>query len=68
MAMGVANPNEQGQAINNTAIALLKALPKPTPTDSQARNVKVDTTITEGTKTAEMRSTVFWMGNLDDWA
>jgi magnesium-transporting ATPase (P-type) len=59
MAVGVAKPRAQGQAISNTVIALLKAKLKGAPATVQEAKVKADTAITLGTNIAEILSTNF---------
>ncbi len=56
MAVGVANPNAQGQAITSTATNRTRAALKPAPVASQAKNVRMAMTITTGTNTADIWS------------
>ena len=65
MAVGVASPREQGQAITSTETIFSNAFENPAPgTDSQYAKVISDSTRTTGTKTAATLSTVRWMAAL----
>ncbi len=49
-AVGVANPNAQGQAIIKTAIKMVRAKRKPLPAISQTPKASIPITTTAGTK------------------
>ncbi len=68
IAVGVARPRAQGQAITSTATALTRACSRPTPATSQAPRVTSAMRITTGTKTWLTLSTSFWIGALAAWA
>jgi hypothetical protein len=64
MAVGVARPNAQGQAITSTATALISACSSPAPGQPQPTKVSTAMPSTTGTKTALTRSTMRWIGAL----
>ncbi len=66
MAVGVANPNAQGQAITNTATDVNKACENALspPTNIQTMNVTIDIPNTMGTKIPAILSTNFCTGAL----
>ena len=68
MAVGVASPSAQGQAITITATAWISAASSPAPMASQPARVTSATTSTTGTKMADTWSTSRWMGALAAWA
>ena len=69
MAVGVANPKAQGQAMTSTAVAVINEVVNPaSPMKYQPRNVSRAMPITAGTKMAETRSASFWMGAFDPCA
>ncbi|MCY1299811.1 hypothetical protein D9M70_493520 [compost metagenome] len=68
IAVGVARPRAQGQAITSTATALSSAVSRPAPSASQTSRVSRAMTITTGTNTALTLSTSFWIGALAAWA
>ncbi|MNX94006.1 hypothetical protein D3C86_1262210 [compost metagenome] len=70
MAMGVARPMAQGQAMTSTATAAVRALAQSpgAPTKNQPTKVARAIPTTMGTKTAETLSTSRWMGALPPWA
>ena len=61
-ARGVASPNEQGQEITRTHMALEKANSKSAPQRSQIIKVIMEMAITTGTKIAEILSAIREMG------
>ena len=66
IAVGVASPMAQGQAISSTLTAATKAWASAGagPSHSQIAKVASAVPITAGTKTAAMRSAMRWMGSL----
>src|ERR1039458_7217831 len=69
IAVGVANPNAQGQAITITAIKLSIAALNGTPIIKyQTRNVSIAIDITMGTNTEAILSDNFCIGAFDPWA
>ena len=70
MAVGVASPNAQGQAMISTATKLrsAKTMAGAGPHRSQTANVSSETPITAGTKTAATWSASRWMGALEPCA
>src|SRR5699024_9235585 len=69
MAMGVAKPRAQGQAITNTEIAMVKAKVNDSPPIKyQPSPERTDKPITTGTNTPEISSANFAIGALDPWA
>ncbi|MCY1519778.1 hypothetical protein D9M68_545400 [compost metagenome] len=68
IAVGVARPRAQGQAITSTATALISAVSTPAPASSQPARVSRAMPTTTGTKTLLTRSTSFWIGALAAWA
>ena len=61
IAVGVARPSAQGQAMISTATAAVKAAATECPVSSQPARVNAEITRTAGTKTAETRSARRWM-------
>ena len=69
MAVGVASPRAQGQAITITAVNAIKAKESVAPSRKyHTPNVAMATIITAGTNQAEIRSATAWMGAFDPWA
>ena len=70
MAIGVARPSAQGQAMTSTAMAVVRAKASrgSGPMNSQKANVVAAMTITIGTNTLAIRSTSRPMGGLLIWA
>ncbi len=64
IAVGVARPKAQGQAMTSTETALMMAGSQPLPASSQPPSVSSAMTSTTGTKTALTRSTMRWIGAL----
>ncbi len=64
MAVGVARPRAQGQAITRTATACRIAGSQPWPASSQPATVTAAITSTTGTNTALIWSTRRWIGAL----
>ena len=58
IAVGVARPSAQGQAITSTASAAENAFSAPAPASSHPPAVSAAITNTTGTKTPEMRSAI----------
>ncbi len=67
-AVGVARPSAHGQAMMSTATAAVKAAAEPSPVASHTPRVTRASTITTGTKTAEIRSARRCTGALPLWA
>jgi hypothetical protein len=65
IAVGVARPSEQGQAITSTATAFSMASVASPVAAHQPRNVAAAITSTTGTNTALTRSARRWIGGLD---
>ncbi len=63
-AVGVASPSAQGQAITSTEMAATSAVSPEAPNASHAPKVTKASPIIVGTKTADIRSTSFWIGAL----
>ena len=69
IAVGVARPRAQGQAITRTAIAILKANRKPAPVKTyQTRKVMREIHTTTGTNQLDTASANRWIGALSPWA
>ena len=69
IAVGVARPSAQGQAMTNTATIKIMLSVKPTrPTRSQPKKVSSAVPMTTGTNTADTRSARRWIGALEPWA
>ena len=68
IAVGVASPSAQGQAMISTATAAVSAAFAPWPARSQATSVPKAITITIGTKTDETRSASRCTGAREPWA
>mmetsp|Transcript_61822 Transcript_61822/g.146361 ORF Transcript_61822/g.146361 Transcript_61822/m.146361 type:complete len:238 (-) Transcript_61822:323-1036(-) len=68
MAVGVARPRAQGQAMTSTATALMSACSQSPVTTAQPRKVASAMPRTTGTNTALTRSTMRWMGAFAAWA
>ena len=68
IAVGVANPRAQGQAMMSTATAAVKASVAGWPVASHATNVPRAMTSTAGTNTAATRSTRRCTGAREPWA
>ncbi len=68
IAVGVASPRAQGQAMISTATAAVNACSAPCPVSSQPASVSSDSAMTTGTKMPLMRSTRCWTGAFDVWA
>ena len=68
MAVGVARPRAQGQAMTSTATAASTALPASPPMPNQRPKVRAAMPSTTGTNTPAMRSARCWMGALVAWA
>jgi len=68
IAVGVARPSAQGQAITSTATALISACSQSPLQASQPKKVSTAMPSTTGTKTALTRSTMRWIGALAAWA
>ena len=64
IAVGVARPSAQGQAMTSTATARATASPASAPPSSQPVSVSSASPSTAGTKTAETRSTRRWAADL----
>ena len=64
MAVGVARPKAQGQAMTRTETALINAVSRPAPSRTHAVKVITARAMTAGTKTAATRSTRRWMAGL----
>ncbi len=66
MAVGVANPKAQGQAMTNTATEVNKAWENALspPIENQTINVSIEIPITTGTNIPAILSTNFWTGAL----
>ena len=67
MAVGV-EAEGAGQAMTNTATALMRPLPSHPPATAQPRKVARAIARTTGTNTALTRSTMRWIGALAAWA
>ncbi len=68
MAVGVARPSAQGQAMMSTATAAVNARSAGWPVRSHTASVPTATAITTGTKIAETRSASRWTGALEPCA
>jgi hypothetical protein len=68
IAVGVARPSAQGQAITSTATALISACSQSPLKASQPKKVSSAMPSTTGTNTALTRSTMRWIGALAAWA
>ncbi len=68
IAVGVASPRAQGQAITSTATALITAVSSGAPYSHQPTSVISASTRTVGTNTWLTLSTSFWIGALPAWA
>ena len=68
IAVGVASPRAQGQAITSTETAAVMAASTSWPVSSQAAKVTTAIASTTGTNTAETRSASRWIGALPDCA
>ncbi len=70
IAVGVARPMAQGQAMITTPMNAVRARVTrgSGPPRNQATKVRAATTRTAGTKTSLMRSASFWIGALEPWA
>ena len=64
MAVGVASPSAQGQAMTRTETALISAGSRPAPERTHAAKVTTARPTTIGTNTALTRSTIRWMAGL----
>ncbi|MNL28383.1 hypothetical protein D3C87_1500230 [compost metagenome] len=62
IAVGVARPNAQGQAITSTATALISAVSIGAPYSHQPTSVANASSRTTGTKIWLTLSTSFWIG------
>ena len=65
MAVGVANPNAQGQEITRTEIAIVNAKWKLSPSIIQVMHVTIAIAITTGTKYPEITSAILAIGALE---
>lgn len=69
IAVGVASPNAQGQAMTMTAAKYIIADWKLAPNQKyRMKNVAIAIKITTGTKTDEILSAIDWIGALDHCA
>ena len=68
MAVGVANPNAQGQLITSTEMAIVSAKCQLAPSRSQMQAAAMAMVITTGTKTPLILSASLAMGALEEVA